>query len=405
VISMTSNTTGTLIVQVFKGDKATGTPVKTSIVDTYYGMNKDGSISLNNPEAIWQVPVMKIFGLTYGQYTVKIIAGWNDYFDHKDESNSYDLYLDAIRIYDPTGNQDDVANGAYKDDGEGWPVYAEVRDLVIKADSFNQGLADVSGVVFIDCVDETNVIADYKDYGPNNELYLANGQAIAFKLALDSNVADVQIGMKAANGVYAAYEIYNATTGESIISDDLNTTTDMYYSIGDKVKNGDVIVIKNNENTTGSILSLTNIKVTHLSGTTGASVANVVHVDDEAATNAVNAMALIKPVLPTFNPETMNVRFNRTTAAIGNNVVITVTTSTDVENLLINGQVATNKATSYVTGETVWSFTVPVVENGSLDVRIVGFDADGQFTIPHSETVTVVNMSGTQEDLLGKLFG
>ncbi|MBQ6851039.1 MAG: bacterial Ig-like domain-containing protein [Oscillospiraceae bacterium] len=272
VISMTSNTTGSITVQVYKGDSATGSAYKTTMVDTYYGMNADGSISLNNPEAIYQVPVIKMSGLEYGQYTVKITALYIEFYDHTTASGEYDLYLDAIRIYDPTGNINDTANNAYVADGEGWPTYQELRNNIIAASNYvttenEDGTVtvtgnDLSGAIFIDCNDATTSIADYVSYGPNNELYLAPGQAIAFSVDT-ANVADVQLGIKVANGNSVKYEI----NGDSFTVD---TTTDMYYSILKYAEDG-VITIKNvsesatsgEETIVSPILSLTNIKTTY----------------------------------------------------------------------------------------------------------------------------------------------
>ena len=298
VISTTSNTTGTLTVQVYSGTEATGAAVKTSIVDTYYGMDADGNISLNTPDAIYQVPVMKIFGLTYGQYTVKITAAYNQFFDH-DNGGSYDLYLDAIRIYDPTGNLDETANDAYVADGEAWPTYVELRDKVIEASSYSvteneDGTVSVTGelaqgVVFIDCSDGAQ-LADYVSYGPNNELYLANNQAVAFTVT-DADIADIQLGIKVANGGSVTYEI----NGDSYT---VETTTDMYYSILDYAKDGQTVVI---QNVRGGILSLTNIKVTHTTAPADASGVSLLSMDADSVGYAL--MSLRAPVVEEV-PET-----------------------------------------------------------------------------------------------------
>ena len=315
VISTTSNTTGTLIVQLYSGASATGTAVKSLIVDTYYGytQNDDGEwvISENNPNALYQVPVMKMSGLTYGQYTVKIIAGYNDKFNHTATEGSYVLHLDAIRIYDPTGNQNATANNAYVQDGEGWPQYMELRNNIIAASNYTvteneDGTVTVTGenlpgAIFIDSADENTSITDYVSYGPNNELYLAAGQSVAF--ALDQSyaniIADVQIAMKLANGSSATYEICNAATDgtkSNVMTGTLTTATDLYYSIND-LKSGKIVIT----NAEGGILSITNIKVTYTqnpNGTASASeedgtnetMATSLYVDEEVATAAVMSL-------------------------------------------------------------------------------------------------------------------
>ena len=405
VISMTSNTTGTLAVQVKQGD----TLVRSTLVDTYYGYakNADGEweISPNTPNSIYQVPVIKVSDLPYGQYTVTITATYAAFFDHT-SAGSYDLYLDAIRIYDPTGNQNDVANDAYVKDGEGWPIYEELRNNVIDASNFEANKdATLNGAIFIDSNDANTSVADYVSYGPNNELYLAPGQAVAFNLNLPDNVAAVQIGLKVANGVVVNYQIHNAGTNGAVlnvVNGTLQTTTDMYYSIYNE-RNGTIVIT--NTNTGSGILSITNIKVTFKENPNATKLTDLFNIDGKSATNAVRSMSYVQPVLPGFEPEKIDITFSRTTAQIGNNVIVTITTSDDVKDLLINNQIATNKTTSYVTGETVWTYTVPVVENGTLNVSVIGYDSAGQYTVPFTESVTVINMSGTQEDLLGKLFG
>lgn len=306
VISMTSNTTGTITVKVTDADDNT---VRNTVVDTYYGMNKDGTLSANNPDAIYQVPVIKIFELPYGKYTVKITAAYNSIFDHATTKGDYDLYLDAIRIYDPTGNQNDTANDAYAADGEAWPVYTELRDNIIDASNVTvtenaDGSLSVtvngeengalSGAIFIDCNDATTSIADYVSYGPNNELYLANGQAIAFNVTMDDTVADVQLGIKAANGNTVTYEI----NGDSYT---VNTTTDMYYSILDYAKDSQVVTIRN---VSGGILSLTNIKVTHTSAPASESGISLLSMDGESAGAALMMLRRAPVVEEEEIPET-----------------------------------------------------------------------------------------------------
>ncbi len=293
VISLTSNATGTIVVQVYKN----GTRVRNTLVDTYYGMNADGTTTgaINDPESIYQVPVVKISDLEYGKYDVTITATYNTTMDHT-SADGYDLYLDAIRIYDPAGTVygddgddgatgseiDDVIEDAYIADGEGYPVYTELRNNIIAASNYTvtentDGTVTVSGsnlsgAIFIDCNDAVTSIADYVSYGPNNELYLATNQAIAFNVNVPENVADIQLGIKMANGDPVTYEI----NGDSYT---VSTATDMYYSILKYAKAGTVTI----KNVSGGILSLTNIKVTHTSAPATESGISLLSMDAESA--------------------------------------------------------------------------------------------------------------------------
>lgn len=129
IISLTSNTTGTLLINVQGTDYD-----KNFLVDTYYGYtyNADtGKWVTTNKGALYQIPVMKVTDLAYGTYNVTVTAAYGSFFDHTGSSGSYDLYIDAVRIYNPLG---DSANDTYyNQDGEGWPKYAELRDMLISA--------------------------------------------------------------------------------------------------------------------------------------------------------------------------------------------------------------------------------------------------------------------------------
>ena len=237
--------------------------------------------------ALYQVPVMQASGLDYGKYTVTITATYVAALDQT-TSNGYDLYLDAIRIYDPTGvvsgsdtnNTDGVVSDAYIKDGEAWPTYIELRDQIISAEDFNAAEAGQQdrGAIFIDQAAGEYTIAEYTSYGPNNELYLANGQAIAFNVAGADSAKDVQLGIKLASGDSVTYEI----NGDSYT---VSTATDMYYSIAKYAKAGTVVI----ENVSGGILSLTNIKVT--AAPAEAEAASLLWMDGETATFALRFLS------------------------------------------------------------------------------------------------------------------
>ena len=120
----------------------------------------------------------------------------------------------------------------------------------------------MAGAIFIDSNDATTSIVDYVNYGPNNELYLKAGQAVAFNLDQNnaSIIADVQIGLKVGNGDSVTYKVYDSTKTAALDakSKTLTTESDLYYSIKD-LASGTVVIT----NTSGGILSITNIKVTY----------------------------------------------------------------------------------------------------------------------------------------------
>ena len=384
VISATSNNTGTLVVQVYKYDEngkvivdAQGNPVvhKSQVVDTYYGYvyglynvvyekGADGlwkKVSVgeekpegtavqtkadlpanaevgatativhytwkpvtNNPNTLYQVPVIKVDSLGYGKYKAKISALYYSAFDHTDPTGEvgYDLYLDAIRIYNPAGTADeelgDTIENAYKADGEYLPSYQELRNIIIEAEKLNELGSDksIDGIAFIDGNVELNdisaingkAVTDYKNFGPNNELYLASGQAVAFKFSAASRTGYnpvVRIGMKTVGGESAMAELWNVTDAGiryNTVSQKLDTATDMYYDIS--VLNGGNIVITNTGDE-GSILSITNIKTTYrpVETSTAGLSDNPAAVSEEAPMMFSVSRASVEAALMSFESE------------------------------------------------------------------------------------------------------
>ena len=334
VISLTSNTTGTISVDVYNGTNVTysGTNrVKSLVVDTYYGYKQvsgdaDGDGTIEEGELIWvvdtdaanslyQVPVMKVEGLTYGQYTVVITAAYYSGFDHND-AGSYDFYLDAIRIYDPCGtdvvvddngttddtSDDTTVGDIYEQDGEGWPEYFEVRNAIIDAKTFESVDTDpVNGIVFIDGNATTSSISDYTSYGPNNETYLAAGQAIAFDLnataVTGTSVAEVQLAVKTVGGA-ASIKVYS-TDNTTALDADINTATDMYYDITDL--NGKTIVIMNDG--TSGIVSITNVKVTYTAEQTATQTTGLFMLSRSSVDAALATMSVEEEVPDITEPE------------------------------------------------------------------------------------------------------
>ena len=216
IISLTDSDASLIVVTV------TGTNYKKSfIVDNYYTQG-----------TLYQVPVIKVNGLTPGEYSVEIYVAYGAAFDH-DKNGQCTFCLDAIRIYNPAQDNTTV-EGVHQQDGELYPTYRELRYMVIKSDTFNQlGDGSVSGVVFIDKTGDQVTITDYQNYGPNNELYLAGGQAIAFNLSTDgTNIVNVHLGIRAIGGA-ASVKIYNGktTTAASTAAMSITSSTDMYYNI------------------------------------------------------------------------------------------------------------------------------------------------------------------------------
>lgn len=227
IISLTDNTSGAIFVDVYKGKEATGNRFKSYMVDNYYGYKYENGawvVDKNASNALYQIPVMRMRDLGgYGEYTAVVTVFYDRAFDHADRK-SYNFWLDAVRVYDPMGESVNTGN-TYGQDGEAYPQYIKLRSELKELNS--DGTAS-SGALFIDGKGNAN-ISEYSNYGPNNEVYLANGQAITFMLTGNdlSKIATVQIGAKSPN----SNGTKNANMVIGNITQNLNTATEMYYDI------------------------------------------------------------------------------------------------------------------------------------------------------------------------------
>ena len=393
LISLTSARTGTIVVSI---TNASGYS-RNILVDTYYGYTKDDNgkwivdTAATAANALYQIPVVKVDNLPYGEYTVKITATYNSFFDHQ-KNNSYDLYIDAVRIYNPLG---DTGNTFYSQDGEGWPKYEELRNLVIGSGEIKAD-ATRNGVVFIDGAPENASISDYITKGPKNELYLAKGQAIAFNVTADTNVRKIELAMKSADGNPVSVTVHSANGETKTYT--IDSSTDLYYAIP---KEGLVIVT----NTGNGILSVTNMKTTYNSAPTSSDENAAVTVNKAVADEAVLALNAFYSAPTVFEPEYISVNVSGSTVREGGYVTVTVKTSADVEAVTVNGIAMRRMLT--VRGERfVWTATVKASKVGELRLDVVAVNADGIASEAITETVTVtekIEISGILEDIFKKL--
>lgn len=377
VISLTNNKSGAIFVDVYAGSKAEGKAEKKYVVNNYYGYiyNKDTKtweVTPNVDNTLYQIPVMKITDLAYGEHTVVIKVAYSEYFDTANKSE-YSFWLDAIRVYNPMGKDYD-----YTADNEGYPQYIKLRDELAKTAETNKG------VVFIDGAANAS-IADYANLGPNNEVYLANGQAISFKVPENDKIASIQIGAKAPDGKSASMVVND--NDESART--LNTATEMYYEIS---KTGNQFTIANKGE---GILSLTNLKITYK--TSGQAVT----LSDLTAAEQANAVAMVQALfaapVEAFQPETFQASWGRAVRA-GKRATLTVKTSADVESITVDGQPITSYTTR--TERTGWGWWSPKVTYRvftytttapaqTTDYAVCAVNAEGTASEPITATLTV----------------
>ena len=383
IISLTDNTSGAIVVDVYKGSKTEGSkPVHSYLVNNYYGYTynqetQKWEVDKNaGANAIYQIPVMKVTGLDYGEYTAVIEVFYNSFFDmnydEKSENNQYSFWLDAVRIYDP---MDEYAG--YTQDNEGYPQYIKLHDEVVK----EKATPNVNAL-FIDGK-ENATIAEYANYGPNNEVYLMNGQAITFKIPQNANVDSIQIGAKAPDGKPAQMAV---NADEPV---EISTATEMYYKINVNVSTADQTVVIANKDGTG-ILSLTNLKITYKTKPAENEKVTLAALDTQEQENAVNLVrALFTAPVATFSPETFEADWGRAVRA-GKRATLTVKTSADVESITVDGQSITSYTTR--TQRTGWGWWSPKV---TYHVFTYTITAPAQTT---DYAVCAVNAEGTASE-------
>lgn len=402
VISLTNNQSGAILVSVYSGKTAEGTAIKKYIVDNYFGYEytEGGWKVTNNAGTLYQIPVMKITGLDYGEYTAVITVFYDGLFDN-DRNNSYSFWLDAIRVYDPMG--ENVSD--YTKDKEGYPQYIKLRTEIINKNETNKNNAMA---LFIDGAAAATV-EQYKNFGPNNEVYLANGQAISFKLPVNEDIATVQIGAKSPDGKAKMNVKINGAARET----EIGSATEMYYKISETGAVEQQVTITN----TGSdILSLTNIKVTYGKDNSITLMA-LTDSDAEAAVATVRAL-FAEPEQPeepekTFEPKRFDCEWSKNVRK-GGRAILTVKASTDVESILINGEAYDKYVTR--TERIGWGrnaqrvtyrefvYMITADEAGTFNYDVAAVNVEGVQSAARNVTLTV-KASSPIRDWIGGLFG
>lgn len=406
LVSLTDNTSGMIKVTVKDAD---GNTVKTMSVNNYYGYNyseTDGWTAAEDENALYQVPVIQITGLAQAEYTVTVDVMYMSSMNSTG-NDSYNFWLDAVRVYDPASTENTDVKAAYEADQEWTPDYIELRDLLLDAGTLDAAEdATVDGAVFIDGMPNAS-IADYESYGPNNEVYLSCGQSIAFRMIADQKPLSVQIGAKLASGTTAdlyfggnKFQTLNAATDRNYTLDSLTWTQNAAGSY-----ESDIIVLTNK--TEGTIISLTNLKAVNAEfvkneavSTQAAAEASVAHIAvvssyamAQTAAEIVDAMDRV-----IFVPEYADASWPSFVQA-GRSATLTIVTSEDVEAVCVDGiRIESYKTRKVYSGsfwnlksETrrVWTYSVTALQAGSYDHTIEFYDADGNASEPMTTVLQV----------------
>ena len=415
IISLTNNTSGAIFVFVYKGTdtSANGTRVKSHIVDNYYGYTYDETTKTwsaspsGGNNALYQIPVMRIRDLEYGEYTAVVKVFYDEGFDHTTKSE-YSFWLDAVRVYDPMGESVNTGN-TYGQDGEAYPQYIKLRSELA-----NNGTVGVNEkLLFIDGAANAT-IEQYKNLGPNNEVYLANGQAITFKLGGNlSSIATVQIGAKAPNGKPIMNVNDTVIKGNSNTdTNSLDTATEMYYDItAEAIKDSEANTITIANKGEG-ILSLTNLKITFTGDNNKVRLESMTVKEQEEAVNTVRLLFTAAPVEPepepekTFEPERFEASWTKNVMR-GRKATLTVKTSEDVEAITVDGQTIRSYRTRTervgfgrrAKRITYREFTYSMVAQESADFSVTAINAEGTESEAITARLTVKTRPNSMRDM------
>lgn len=306
--------TDTGIVSVVVKDKD-GETVKSYMVDTYFTGDEKGIIS-GTGVLDYQVPIVRCTGLEQGTYTVEtrgyltdgsgVVAKTAEETTENNEvsketvaevlddlniknveasqveatcmddnsvllggtgvektaaksrtaraaaaTTSANVYIDGVRVYN-TLNENNGANKYTKSEQN--VKYESVYDYVKNSLDANEDNAAV--YVEYDGNQDAWNIADYKQQGPENEVYLTPGHSIAIALDGYSKDKTVQIAAKAINGEVSCDGL--KTRALSTVS----TATEMYYT-AEVITDDDGSAYVQITNNTGSkgVLALSEMKV------------------------------------------------------------------------------------------------------------------------------------------------
>ncbi len=282
------------------------------------------SLTVNNKGELelYQIPVVSVQGLEYGEYTVTFWVNVAVDSQYEFLSRGGQFHFDAVRIYDPMGEDARVAPEilhAYLVDNEGYASVKEVRNILLSAEDFASQLTG-SRAIFVDSEDvptadvpatdanddpipgsTTTVVPEgitfinshitasvttYDKIGPKNEVYLAPGQAVAFMLKISTEYVptSVDVGVKTIKDNEPANLVAGIVTKVPTVQEllkiagrrdvTIRSATAQYYALPIDVnaffepEDGNrycYIVLYNNgtSGTTTNVLSITDIKIAY----------------------------------------------------------------------------------------------------------------------------------------------
>ncbi len=421
LFTATDSQAGLLTVSIYKD----GTKVKGLAVNTYYGYVYDenandgqgGYVATTEADALFQVPAIRARDLGYGTYTVVVEPKYSYPFD-VNLNHSYRVYVDSVRIYDPMGTDNDVANDAYLADGEYAPNYLRLRDTVVTKDSngdYNVSTYENSSLFFDGYNADMNDVSAVIKNGPKNEVYLAKGQAVAFNISATSalSLASVQLGMKliSANG-NAQITVMN-TQDQQPEKISLTSATEQFYKLDSAIvwddsqlaagtyKTQYPIVILNSSNE-DVVVSLTSLKWAFEDAGSGASVFSIIGDEQTlslapaAIERAMTSAAPEETVNPVA-PENVVIDSPDTVYLEDGKGEFTITTEAEITKVTVDGVELTDCEVNE-DGKKVWTYAFDAEKSGENVFEVVVYDDEGNQSETIVNTINVVEEDNNDSD-------
>lgn len=249
----------------------------------------------------------------------------------EETAQTANVYLDAFRVYQPL----DLESESNYAENEKGLNYAPVYDYVKNSAELTGPEILENSMVYVEYDGDTGIanIAKYQDRGPQNEVYLTNGNYIGFALEGYTEGDTVMISAKAVAGE----PILGYLNSTGMVSQEIYSgmkMTEMYYDVTAYVRPYDstkyVLVLGNIADAaaeTRSILSVSGIKLAnHITPATSTQI---------AADIASLVTLAYQPVEePVFTPERFELRYSGRALA-GWFTSISVKTSTDVDHVSV----------------------------------------------------------------------
>lgn len=244
----------------------------------------------------------------------------------EETAQTADVYLDAFRVYQPLADETKYVENEQR------LKYAPVYDYVKNSAELTGPEILPNSMVYVEYDGDTGIahIAKYQDRGPQNEVYLTNGNYIGFVLEGYTGTETVMISAKAVAGDPVLGYLNSTDMGGKAISFGMKMT-EMYYDVTAYVHQyGDhyMLVLGNIAGAeTRSILSVSGIKLAE-----GITTATSTQIAADIASLVTLAYQPVEE--PVFTPERFELRYSGRALA-GWFTSISVKTSTDVDHVSV----------------------------------------------------------------------